>query len=115
MERTLSRELVGIAQMADQHFRIEALSESREKVFALVRSSPSYARWFKFHLEHQDADRALEAKISHDLAYYKYYDRIVSLYENRGELRTLIRDLKKVRQGMTGETLEKFLAELERQ
>jgi len=115
VERTLSRELVGIAQMADQLFRIEALSESREKVFALVRSSPSYARWFKFHLEHQDADRALEAKISHDLAYYKYYDRIVSLYENRGELRTLIRDLKKVRQGMTGETLEKFLAELERQ
>ena len=48
---------------------------------------------------------ALEAKISHDLAYYKYYDRIVSLYENRGELRTLIRDLKKVRQGMTGETI----------
>jgi len=115
VERTLSRELVGIAQMADQLFRIEALSESRAKVFALVRSSPSYARWFQFHLEHQDADRALEAKISHDLAYYKYYDRIVSLYENRGDLRTLIRDLKKVPQGMTGETLEKFLAELERQ
>lgn len=114
-ERTRSKELVAIAQAADQLFRMEPLSESRKKVIALVRSSPNYASWFDFHLERQDADRALEAKISHDLAYYKYYERIVSLYENRGELRTLIRDLKKIPQGMTGEALEKFLAELQRQ
>jgi hypothetical protein len=114
-ERTLSRELVAIARTADQLFRIGASSESRRKVLELVRSSRRYARWFESHLEHQDADRALEAKISHDLAYYKYYDRIVSMYENRGELRTIIRDLKKVPQGSTGEALERFLAELERQ
>jgi len=113
-ERTVSRELVAIAQTADQLFRTEALPEARKKILALVRSSPSYARWFNLHLDHQDADLALEAKISHDLAYYKYYDRIVSLYENRGELRTLIRDLKKIRQGTTGEALEEFIAELGR-
>ena len=114
-ERALSRELVAIARTADQLFRSEPLSEARKKVLALVRSSRRYSRWFEAHLEHQDADLALEAKISHDLAYYKYCDRIVSLYENRGELRTLIRDLKKVPQGATGEAIEKFLAELERQ
>jgi hypothetical protein len=113
-ERIRSKELVAIAQAAERLFKTEALSEARKKVIALVHLSPSYARWFEYHMERQDADRALEAKISHDLAYYKYYDRIVSLYERRGELKTLIQDLKKIPQGTTGEALENFLAGLER-
>jgi hypothetical protein len=112
-ERALSRELVAIARTANRLFEVEALSESRKKVLALVRSSRRYVRWFESHLERQDAEWALEAKISHDLAYYKYYDRIVSLYESRGELKTLIRDLKKAPPGVAGEALDKFLVELE--
>ena len=53
--------------------------------------------------------------MSHDLAYYRYYDRIVSLYEKGKDLKRLVQDLKAIPEGTMGDDLENFLQELERQ
>lgn len=112
-ERTLSRELNSLAQEAQQAFAMEPLAEARKTMIARVRSYPTYGRWFKFQIGGQDADVALEAKMSHDLAYYRYYDRIVSLYEKTGDLKQLIQELKEIPRDAAVATVERYLEALE--
>ena len=112
-ERTLSRELNSLAQETEKAFAMEPFDAARKRVIAQIRSYPTYARWFKVQLGEQDSDVALEAKMSHDLAYYRYYDRIVSLYEKTGDLKQLIQELKGIPQESTVRTFEGYLEELE--
>jgi hypothetical protein len=112
-ERTLSRELTSLAQEAQKVFAMEPLAEARKTIIARVRSYPTYGRWFKFQIGEQDPDVALEAKMSHDLAYYRYYDRIVSLYEKKGDLKQLIQELKEIPRDASVATVERYLEALE--
>lgn len=111
--RTLSRELNTLVGEGQKLFDLEPLADARKKLVALFPSYPTYERWFKFQLDGQDPDTALEAKVSHDLAYYRYYDRIVSLYEKGGDLKTLIQDLKKIPRQSDAESVAQFLGNLE--
>jgi hypothetical protein len=95
-ERRLSRDISDIVGQAQKAFQEGPLTESREKIGKLIASYPVYDRYFRFHLEGQDTDLALEAKLSHDLAYYRYYERLVSLYESMRDLRLLVQELKKI-------------------
>lgn len=52
-----------------------------------------------------------EAKITHDLGYYKYFDRIAGLYEKSGNLKILIEDMKNAPGNQ--ENLDKYFDKLE--
>ncbi len=60
----------------------------------------------------QNEKMFLEAKISHDLMYYRHFDRIISLYEKVGDLKTLIAELKQAPE--KDEATDHFLDELEK-
>lgn len=107
--RKLSRELNDLAKEALKIFSAaaEPLEEARKKVQRLILSYLTYALFCGC----QSQLDILEARLSHDLAYYKYFDRIASLYEKMGDLTMLVEDLKKAPSDT--ETLEKFLGELE--
>ena len=110
----LGRELNDVVQEAELLFRTRPLNEARIKLIELVHSSKIYSRWYKFQMTNQDDATALEAKISHDLAYYKYFDRIVSLDRRMGDLKTLIQALKIIPRSMDMEEVEKYVRELEK-
>jgi hypothetical protein len=59
----------------------------------------------------QHAATALEAKLSHDLAYYRYFDAIAALGE-LAELKTLIADLKSIPKNASRSDIDDFLREL---
>ena len=54
----------------------------------------------------------LEAKLSHDLAYYRFFDRIAALAELAPTLKLLIDDLKTLPPDATADLTEKFLVDL---
>ncbi len=110
----LAKELNGVAQEAEGLFQTDSLNQARTKLIDLVHSSNTYGRWYKAQMNNQDDNIALEAKISHDLAYYKYFERIVSLDRRMGDLKMLIQALKIVPRGMDMEEVEKYMRELEK-
>ncbi len=109
----LAQELNEIVHDAELLFRTRPLDDARAKLIERVRSSNVYGRWYKFQTENQDDDIALEAKISHDLAYYKYFARIASLDRRMGDLKMLIQALKIIPRSMDMEEVEKYMRELE--
>jgi hypothetical protein len=112
-ERQLSRELTALVREAEQVFSTVPLLEGREKVNRLLASYPVYSRYYSYQVKDQDADLALEAKLSHDLAYYRYFDRVVTLYERAGDLKAMILELKKQAGGSNGQNPEQLLQILE--
>ena len=112
-ERQLSRELTALVREAEQIFATVPVLEGRKKVSGLLASYPVYSRYYFYQVNDQDADLALEAKLSHDLAYYKYFDRLVALYERMGDLKTILLELKKAARGSNGENPEELLQTLE--
>ena len=95
-QRRISRELNAlVAEMMDL-FRTLSLEEARSRALKEVQSSASYSRFYQHLLRDQSAELILEAKVSHDFAYYGLYDLILSLYEIAGEdLKEVIRLLKR--------------------
>jgi len=112
--RMLAKELTAVAREAEDLFQSQPLTRARRSVLKLISSRSLYDRWFKSGLGNQEGLTVLEAKISHDLAYYKYFDRIVSLYEKVTDLKKLIHDLKKIPADIDGQDLEKYLTDLEK-
>jgi hypothetical protein len=112
-ERTLSKELNTIVSDAERRFRELPLAEARKQVGEFIPSYPTYARWYQHQVRGQDPDGVLEAKISHDLAYYRHYDRILGLYEKRKDARELIAHLRKISRSVDADGLETFLRDLE--
>jgi hypothetical protein len=78
-----------------------------------MSSFPNYQRVFQRQIAGQHPPTVLEAKLSHDVVYYRYYDFIVSLHEKAGSLKRLIEDLKTLRRDATVDDLQKHLRELD--
>jgi hypothetical protein len=107
--RAVSREMIALTERVVQLFRNPVLDDARKTVFDLLPSYPAYYRdyerdvkglqdIYRSNLGDRKIDRMLplEAKISHDFAYYRYFDRVVALYERVGSLKTLIEELKQL-------------------
>jgi hypothetical protein len=54
----------------------------------------------------------LEAKLSHDLAYYRFFDAVAELAEKAGSLARLIGDLRELPRDATPATTDKHLRAL---
>lgn len=111
-ERKLSRELMVLVGQAEKIFAVEKVPDAKEKVLAALPSVPNYQRQFERQTRNQHAATVVEAKLSHDLAYYRYFDRIVEIAEKAPSLATLIEDLKQLPRDTTAVTMDKFLRDL---
>lgn len=111
-ERQLSRELNQIVIAAQPILEREPLDVAKKKVLALIASFPTYQRHFNRQTQGQHAETVVEAKLSHDLAYYRHFDGIVGLYEKTGDLKGMIRDLRKAPREI--HLLARYLEALER-
>ena len=111
-EKQLSRELSNLVAAALSIFSSEAVETAKEKIVSMIPSYPVYHRHFQRQTRGQHPETAIEAKLSHDLAYYRYFDRIVALYERTGDLKALIGDLRKAPK--EAEALAVYLQSLER-
>jgi hypothetical protein len=111
-ERKVSRELNALAAQAEKIFAADKVEVAKEKILALLANFPSYHRQFERQTRGQNAPTVLEAKLSHDLAYYRYFDRIAELAERAPSLSRLIEDFKQLPKDATPSTMEKFLRDL---
>lgn len=113
-ERQISRELFAFAQEAKKIFAALPVGEAKAKILERLADYPTYRRQFDRQIRNQHAPTALEAKLSHDLAYYRYYDRIAELAERAPSLKVLIADLKTLPADADLAATEKFLQSLSR-
>lgn len=106
--RKLSREINQLEKELTSFFQTHPADEEeiREKARQLARNSPVY----NGGLISMNGN-SLEAQFGHDLAYFKYYDFIISLSEIAPSLKTLIADLKK--SPSDPNRVEEYLRELE--
>lgn len=111
-ERKFSRELNALAGEAERLFKAEPLEEAKRKILTLIPTFSTYQREFRRQIAGQNSSTALEAKLSHDLAYFKYFDAIASLSERAPNLKTFIADLKKLPRDTGHDGLESYLQEL---
>jgi len=111
-ERKVARELTALAAEAEKIFGAESPEAAKQKILAMLPSFPAYYRQFERQIRGQHAPTVLEAKLSHDLAYYRYFEQIAMLAEIAPNLTTLIDDLKRLPQDATVTTAEQFLREL---
>jgi hypothetical protein len=111
-ERILSLELKGVIAEAKRIFASEKTADAKEKILAGLTRFPNYQRQFERQTEGQHAATALEAKLSHDLAYYRYFDDVAGLAEAAPSLSILIADLKQLRADATVEATEFYLHSL---
>jgi hypothetical protein len=111
-ERRLSRELVKFVAEAEQIFATAPVDDAKEKVLERLVDYPIYRRQFERQTQGQHAPTALEAKLSHDLAYYRYFDRVAALAEIAPSLGALIADLKTLPRDAGPSITESFLQNL---
>ena len=114
-QRQYSRELNGLVEKAAQIFQQKTPEDAKQKILALMVEYPIYNAQFQRQIAGQHPPTALEAKLSHDLAYYRYFDRVVALSEKAPDLKTLIADLKKLPQDTNQGDLERYLRQLDSQ
>ncbi|MEX0807057.1 MAG: hypothetical protein WD688_27595 [Candidatus Binatia bacterium] len=112
-ELQLSRELNQLVAAAEQIFRSDDIDSAKEKIVALIPSFPTYHRHFQRQTRGQHPGTVVEAKLSHDLAYFRYFDRIVGLHERTGDLKALVRDLRRVSKEMLPHEVTAYLVALE--
>jgi hypothetical protein len=111
-EREASRELNAFAAQAQKIFGLEPIDAAKEKALAMLANFPLYQKQFERQVRGQHAPTALEAKLSHDLAYYRYFDSIASLAEMAPNLKILIEELKAIPANATHAIVEEFLRNL---
>jgi len=92
-ERQASKELNALVARARILFGQESIDAAKQKVLALLGEYPLYQKRFERQVRGQHGPTVLEAKLSHDLAYYRYFDSIAGLAELAPNLKTLIGDL----------------------
>jgi hypothetical protein len=111
-ERKVARELTAVVEEAEKIFAADNGDAAKQKILAMLPSFPVYYRQFERQIRGQHAPTALEAKLSHDLAYYRYFDQIAALAEIAPSLKALIDDLKGLPHDATATTAEQFLLKL---
>lgn len=111
-ERQVSRELNALVARAEIIFARETVETAKERILALLAEFPVYQKQFERQVRGQHAPTALEAKLSHDLAYYRYFDFIAGLSEKAPSLKALIEDLKGLPHDATPMVADKFLQKL---
>ena len=111
-ERELSRELNELANEAERLFKAEAPDSAKAKILERLAAYPAYRRQFNRQIAGQNSATALEAKLSHDLAYFRYFDAIAALAERMPHLQALIAELQKIGRDATLEGLEKHFHHL---
>ena len=111
-ERQLSRELNELTAVAERLFKSTSPPEANTAVLALLPRFPAYERQFRRQTRGQHPPTVLEAKLSHDLAYYRYFDRIAALSEIAPDLKTLIQDIKGVPSNASPPMVDEFLRQL---
>src|SRR5262245_41223740 len=111
-ERKVVRVLLAAVDEAEQIFALETGDDAKQKVLDALAKFPSYQRQFERQTRGQHAATALEAKLSHDVAYYRYFEEIAALAEKAISLRALVEDLKQLPQDATLAVAEKYLRQL---
>ena len=112
-ERQLARELGALVAEAEKLFMTATtIDEAKTQILDLIPSYPVYNRQFQRQIADQHPPTVLEAKLSHDLAYYRYFDQIAALSEKVAELRILIADFKKLSHGTSQDGMQTYLEQL---
>jgi hypothetical protein len=112
-ERELSVQLNAFAMRAAAVFAVEKNVEiAKEKILELLPEFPVYQEQFERHVRGQHAPTALEAKLSHDLAYYRFFGVVAELAKAAPSLKVLIQDLKKMPRDSSAASADKFLGDL---
>jgi len=111
-ERRVSAELLALVGEAEKIFAAGKLDDAKQKILDRLAKFPNYQRQFERQTREQHSGTVLEAKLSHDLAYYRYFDVIAGLAEKAPALRTLIEDLKQLPKDAGHAVLDKHLREL---
>jgi hypothetical protein len=110
--RQISRDLRELVSEAETIFRTAPVEEGKLRILGLLSRYPTYRNVFERQIVGQHPATVLEAKLSHDLAYFRFFDAIVTLAEKRLALESLIAELKALPQSATPEVVEKFLHDL---
>jgi hypothetical protein len=108
-ERQLARELTALVGEAEKIFAKEKIDDAKQKIIDLLPNYPTYRRRFERQTRDQHAPTAVEAKLSHDLAYYRFYDQVAELAEKAPSLGRLIADLQRLPKDATPVTTGRFL------
>ena len=95
-ERRYAQELNALVGEAEKLFKTFTVEKTQEQILSLIPGYPAYQRQFERQTEGQHPATVLEAKLSHDLAYYRYFDQIIALADQATDLKRLIDDLKKL-------------------
>ena len=111
-ERKLSLELMALVAKAETIFATERVASGKQKILKELARFPNYQRQFQRQTRNQHPATVIEAKLSHDLAYYRYFDRIAALADKAPNLRTLIDDLKELPGDATPVLIDKRLSAL---
>jgi hypothetical protein len=111
--RQISRELLKLVNDAEAIFKNTPVEDAKQKVLALLSTYPAYQSMFQRQVVGQHPATVLEAKLSHDLAYFRYFEAIVTLAEKPLALDVLIAELKKLPRDATPEITDRFLGALE--
>jgi hypothetical protein len=112
-ERQLARELGALVAEAERLFMTATtIDEAKTQILDLIPSYPVYNRQFQRQIADQHPPTVLEAKLSHDLAYYRYFDQIAALSEKVPDLGTLIADFKKLPHDTSQDGMQAYLQQL---
>jgi hypothetical protein len=111
-ERALSRELAAVAARAEKIFAAEPVGEAKKKILSILSDYPVYQRQFQRQTAGQNSPTVIEAKLSHDLVYYRYFDAIAELAEQSGDLKGLLEQLKRLPPNANVQDGENYLREL---
>ena len=112
-ERKIARELAAVVREAETIFAADNADAAKQKILAMLPNFPTYYRQFERQIRGQHPPTVLEAKLSHDFAYYRYFDRIAALADMAPSLTELIRDLKAMPRHATAASAEDFLRDLD--
>jgi hypothetical protein len=111
-ERGLSKELAAIVGRAEKSFATEPVEEAKNKILAMLAEYPVYQRQFQRQTVGQNPATVVEAKLSHDWVYYRYFDAIAELAEQSGDLKGLIGELKRLPASANVQDCEDYLRQL---